>query len=105
VEAGSECPDIEGSIPLYTVVPISAPGGTNFPHHHEYTEEIYLLMDGHGEKVAGGRTDGVEGLDPAKAGDACLYRQNCTVGFYDSKDGRADILAIQSRLPIPKYPC
>ena len=30
------------------------PGGTNFPHHHDSEEEIYFLMDGHGEMVAGG---------------------------------------------------
>ena len=30
------------------------PGGTNFPHHHEAAEEIYLVMDGRGEIVAGG---------------------------------------------------
>ncbi len=81
-----------------------SPGGTNFPHHHEYMEEIYLLMDGHGDEVAGGGMNGVEGLHPAKAGDAYFYRQNCTVGFYDSKEGRADILAVQSRLPLPKHP-
>jgi mannose-6-phosphate isomerase-like protein (cupin superfamily) len=81
-----------------------APGGTNFPHHHEYMEEMYLLMDGQGEEVAGGGTNGVEGLHPAKAGDAYFYRQNCTVGFYNGKDGRADILAVQSRLPLPKHP-
>ena len=34
-----------------------APGGTNFPHHHETAEEIYLVLDGQGEMVAGaGRT-------------------------------------------------
>ncbi len=81
-----------------------APDGTNFPHHHEYMEEIYLLMDGHGEEVAGGGMNGVEGLHPAKVGDAYFYRQNCTVGFYNSKDGRADILAVQSRVPLPKRP-
>jgi hypothetical protein len=61
-------------------------------------------MDGHGEEVAGGGTNGVEGRFPAKTGDAYFYRQNCTVGFYNDKDGRADILAVQSRLPLPKHP-
>ena len=49
-----------------------APGGTNFPHHHETAEEIYLVIDGEGEMVAGGGTDGIEGRHPAKAGDALL---------------------------------
>ena len=31
-----------------------APGGTNFPHHHEREEEIYLVLSGHGVMVAGG---------------------------------------------------
>jgi hypothetical protein len=26
-----------------------APRGTNFPHHHEREEEIYLVLSGHGE--------------------------------------------------------
>ena len=42
-----------------------APGGTNFPHHHETAEEIYLVMDGEGEMVAGGGMDGVEGRHPS----------------------------------------
>jgi len=37
-----------------------APGGTNFPHHHETAEEIYLVLDGNGEMAAG------SGLDVSK---------------------------------------
>ena len=29
------------------------PGGTNFPHHHETEEEIYVLLEGEGDMVAG----------------------------------------------------
>ncbi|MFY9949157.1 MAG: cupin domain-containing protein, partial [Candidatus Sulfotelmatobacter sp.] len=36
-----------------------APGGTNFPHHHETAEEIYLVLDGDGEMVAGSGMDGI----------------------------------------------
>lgn len=79
-----------------------APGGTNFPHHHENAEEIYLMIDGHGQMVAGGGMNGVEGLHPAQAGDAYFFRQNCTVGFYNSHGGRAHILAVRSLLPLPK---
>ena len=51
-----------------------APGGTNFPHHHETAEEIYLVIDGEGDMVAGGGMDGIEGRHPAKAGDAYYFR-------------------------------
>ena len=39
-----------------------APAGTNFPHHHETAEEIYLVLDGQGKIAAGGGTNGIEGL-------------------------------------------
>jgi len=81
-----------------------APGGTNFPHHHETAEEIYLVVDGEGDMVAGGGTDGVEGRHLAKAGDAYYFRPNCTVGFYNqNKPGaKAHILAVRSRVFFPK---
>ncbi len=79
-----------------------APGGTNFPHHHETAEEIYIVMDGEGEMVAGSGTDGVEGRYAARAGDAYYFRPNCTVGFYNqNKAGsKAHILAVRSRIPL-----
>jgi mannose-6-phosphate isomerase-like protein (cupin superfamily) len=80
-----------------------SPGGTNFPHHHEVAEEIYLVVDGEGDMVAGGGTDGIEGRHPAKAGDAYYFRSNCTVGFYNrNKPGaKAHILAVRSKIPLP----
>ncbi len=80
-----------------------APGGTNFPHHHETAEEIYLVIDGEGEMVAGGGMDGIEGRHAAKAGDAYYFRSNCTVGFYnrDKPGAKAHILAVRSRVPLP----
>jgi mannose-6-phosphate isomerase-like protein (cupin superfamily) len=75
------------------------PGGTNFPHHHDNEEEIYVLLDGSGEMVAGSGMDGVEGRFPAKPGDAYFYRLNTTVGFYNSMQGPAHILAIRSIYP------
>jgi len=79
-----------------------APGGTNWPHHHAAAEEIYLVIDGEGDMVAGGGTDGVEGRHPAKTGDAYYFRPNCTVGFYNqNKPGsRAYILAVRARVPL-----
>ena len=81
-----------------------APGGTNFPHHHETAEEIYLVIEGEGEMVAGSGMDGVEARYPAKAGDAYYFRPNCTVGFYnqDKPGAKAYILAVRSRIPLPE---
>jgi mannose-6-phosphate isomerase-like protein (cupin superfamily) len=80
-----------------------APGGTNFPHHHETEEEIYLVLNGAGEMVAGGGADGIEGRRPAKAGDAYFFRLNCTVGFYSANkpgEEKAHILAARSLFPF-----
>ena len=81
-----------------------APGGTNFPHHHETAEEIYLVLEGQGEMVAGSGMDGMEGRYSAKAGDAYYFRPNCTVGFYNRNEpgAKAYILAVRSRIPLPK---
>ncbi|MGC2850459.1 MAG: cupin domain-containing protein [Candidatus Acidiferrum sp.] len=81
-----------------------APGGTNFPHHHEVAEEIYLVLDGNGQMAAGGGIDGVEGLHRAKAGDAYYFRPNCTVGFYNQNTpgAKAHILAVRAFVPLPK---
>jgi len=81
-----------------------APGGTNFPHHHEAAEEIYLVLDGEGQMAAGGGMDGVEGLHPAKAGDAYYFRPNCTVGFYNQNGStaKAHILALRAFVQLPK---
>gem|GEM_PF-483905 len=79
------------------------PGGTNFPHHHEREEEIYLVLDGHGEMVAGGGMDGIEGRHPARAGDAYFFRLNCTVGFYagnQAGEPKSRILAVRSLFPF-----
>jgi mannose-6-phosphate isomerase-like protein (cupin superfamily) len=79
------------------------PGGTNFPHHHEREEEIYLLLDGEGDMVAGSGVNGIEGRYPARPGDAYFYRVNATVGFYNNSSagaGPARILAVRSTFPF-----
>jgi mannose-6-phosphate isomerase-like protein (cupin superfamily) len=76
-----------------------APGGTNFPHHHEREEEIYLVLSGHGDMVAGGGMDGIEGKHPAKAGDTYFFRLNCTVGYYSAPNVKSRILAVRSWYP------
>jgi mannose-6-phosphate isomerase-like protein (cupin superfamily) len=76
-----------------------APGGTNFPHHHDSEEEIYVVLDGNGEMVAGSGMDGIEARFPARAGDAYFFRLNCTVGFYNNKGTPSRILAVRSLYP------
>ena len=81
-----------------------APGGTNIPHHHEMEEEIYYILRGHGDMVAGGGAEGNEGRYAAKEGDAYFIRLNATVGFYSgSQSGEHDlVLAVRSRFPFSK---
>jgi mannose-6-phosphate isomerase-like protein (cupin superfamily) len=81
-----------------------APGGTNIPHHHEMEEEIYYVLRGRGEMVAGGGADGNEGRYPARQGDAYFIRLNTTVGFYsgaNAGEGHDLILAVRSSFPFP----
>ena len=54
-----------------------APGGTNIPHHHDMEEEIYYILRGHGDMVAGGGADGNEGRYPAQAGRRVLHPPEC----------------------------
>ena len=76
-----------------------APGGTNFPHHHQREEEIYLILSGHGVIVAGGGMDGIAGRHPAKAGDAYFFRLNATVGYYSAPDVASRLLCVRSWYP------
>jgi mannose-6-phosphate isomerase-like protein (cupin superfamily) len=81
-----------------------APTGTNIPHHHEAEEEIYYVLRGHGDMVAGGGADGNEGRYPARQGDAFFIRLNATVGFYSGSTGGDHdlILAVRSRFPFQR---
>ncbi len=76
-----------------------APGGTNFPHHHQREEEIYLVLSGHGVMVAGGGMDGIAGRHPAKAGDAYFFRLNATVGYYSAPNVASRLLCVRSWYP------
>jgi mannose-6-phosphate isomerase-like protein (cupin superfamily) len=79
-----------------------APGGTNIPHHHETEEEVYYVLQGRGDMVAGGGADGNEGRYPAKEGDAYFIRLNTTVGFYSGAragEPKDLILAVRSTFP------
>ncbi|MBC7365771.1 MAG: cupin domain-containing protein [Undibacterium sp.] len=80
-----------------------AAGGTNFPYHHEREEEIYLLLEGAGDMVAGSGVNGIEGRYPARPGDAYFYRVNATVGFYNANSAGAKparILAVRPTFPF-----
>ena len=81
-----------------------APGGTNQPHHHEREEEIYLVLEGHGEIVAGSGLDGIEGRFPAQAGTAYFFRLNCTVGYYSAPGVSSRVLAVRSWYPGMESP-
>jgi mannose-6-phosphate isomerase-like protein (cupin superfamily) len=76
----------------------------NIPHHHEMEEEIYFVLKGSGEMVAGGGMDGNEGRHPTRQGDAWFLRLNTTVGFYSGAQPGADhdqVLAARSSFPFP----
>ncbi len=78
------------------------PGGTNIPHRHENEEEIYFMLRGNGEMVAGETAEGKEARHPVKAGDAFFFARNTLVGFYSSPDTdteHARILAVRVKCP------
>lgn len=79
-----------------------APGGTNIPHTHATEEEIYLLLRGHGDVVAGKEADGQNARHSAKEGDVFFFGPGTQVGYYsDAKEGEPHdlILAARSKLP------
>lgn len=74
-------------------------GGTNNPHRHKTEEEIYFVLRGHGEMIAGETADGKEMRHQAQAGDAFFYSLNTLVGFYSGNaegEEHAQILAIRT---------
>ena len=79
-----------------------APGGTNIPHNHANEEEIYLVLRGSGDMVAGKDDAGKEVRHPVTAGASFLFRPGCQVGYYsNAKEGQEHdlILAVRSMLP------
>jgi mannose-6-phosphate isomerase-like protein (cupin superfamily) len=79
-----------------------AVGGTNIPNRHGREEEIYIVLKGSGDMVAGETPDGKEMRYPAKEGDAYFFAPNTLIGFYsNTKEGEehARILAVRSKLP------
>jgi hypothetical protein len=79
-----------------------AAGGTNIPHSHRAEEEIYLLLRGSGEIVAGRTADGADARHPVTAGAVFYFAPGTRVGYYSGAgEGQAHdlILAVRSRLP------
>jgi mannose-6-phosphate isomerase-like protein (cupin superfamily) len=75
-----------------------AASGTNIPHRHDKEEEIYYILRGHGEIVAGETKDGKEFRHPSKEGDAFFFPPKTLIGFYSgNKEGEehARILAVR----------
>jgi len=79
-----------------------AAGGTNIPHRHNKEEEIYYVLRGHGDMVAGSDAAKKEMRYPTRQGDAFYFARNTLIGFYSGgKEGEdhAQILAV--RWPVP----
>jgi mannose-6-phosphate isomerase-like protein (cupin superfamily) len=81
-----------------------AAGGTNIPHRHAKEEEIYFVLRGEGEMVAGENSEGKEIRYPVKEGDVFYFSPNTLIGFYSgTKEGEdhARILAVRSKVAEP----
>jgi mannose-6-phosphate isomerase-like protein (cupin superfamily) len=79
-----------------------ASGGTNIPHRHNDEEEIYLILKGKGEIVAGVTTDGKEYRHASHEGDAWFFAPGTLIGFYSGNgesEEHARILAVRFRYP------
>ena len=84
-----------------------APGGTNIPHNHPTEEEIYLLLRGSGEMVAGLDANGKEVRHPVTEGAAFFFQPGTQVGYYsNAKEGQPHdlMLAVRSRAPGMSMP-
>ena len=78
-----------------------APGGTNIPHRHLAEEEIYFVLRGSVDMVAGSTPDGAEVRHPAREGDAFFFAPKTLVGFYSHAkvDEPHDlVVAVRSRV-------
>jgi mannose-6-phosphate isomerase-like protein (cupin superfamily) len=79
-----------------------AAGGTNIPHRHDDEEEIYLILKGKGDIVAGETSEGKEFRHPSHEGDVWFFAPKTLIGFYSGNGGseeHAKILAVRFRYP------
>lgn len=82
-------------------------GGTNIPHNHKSEEEIYLLLRGNGDMVAGLDADRKEVRHAVTPGAAFFIKPGTQVGYYsNAKEGQEHdlVLAVRSRLPGARLP-
>jgi mannose-6-phosphate isomerase-like protein (cupin superfamily) len=79
-----------------------AANGTNIPHRHDKEEEIYFILRGQGEIVAGETDDKKELRHLSKEGDVFFFSPKTLIGFYSgNKEGEehARILAVRFKYP------
>lgn len=79
-----------------------ASGGTNNPHRHRDEEEIYLILKGRGDIVAGETADGKELRHFSEEGDIYFFPPNTLIGFYSGnqpEEEHAQILAVRFKFP------
>jgi mannose-6-phosphate isomerase-like protein (cupin superfamily) len=79
-----------------------ASGGTNIPHRHDDEEEIYFILRGKGDIVAGETADGNELRHASKEGDAYFFSPKTLIGFYSGNnecEEHARILAVRFKYP------
>jgi mannose-6-phosphate isomerase-like protein (cupin superfamily) len=75
-----------------------APGGTNIPHNHPAEEEIYLILRGSGEIVAGRDAEGKDIRHPAVEGEAFFFKPGTQVGYYShAREGQPHDLILAAR--------
>jgi mannose-6-phosphate isomerase-like protein (cupin superfamily) len=80
-----------------------ASGGTNNPHNHATEEEIYLILKGKGDIVAGKNEDGSEMRHPSDEGDIYFFSTKTLIGFYSGNkenEEHAKILAVRFKYPV-----
>jgi len=80
-----------------------AAGGTNNPHRHNNEEEIYLILRGHGDIVAGEKAGGGESRHPSNEGDVYFFSPKTLIGFYSGntlEEEHARILAVRFKYPV-----
>jgi mannose-6-phosphate isomerase-like protein (cupin superfamily) len=79
-----------------------AANGTNIPHRHDKEEEIYFILRGQGDIVAGETADKKELRHPSKDGDAYFFPPKTLIGFYSGNiegEEHARILAVRFKYP------
>jgi len=80
-----------------------ASGGTNNPHRHDNEEEVYLILRGHGDIVAGEKDGGGELRHSSIEGDVYFFSPKTLIGFYSGnnpEEEHARILAIRFKYPV-----